>query len=466
MKLSTLAISVAVIIGAAATGGSWYTGKQVEQRYGELVNQANSSLKTLKIYGIEAELKEVKVERGWFSSDVSYNLEAKVDSETFQFKGSDKLFHGPFPLNRLTKGNILPAMVSVESHIAVPDNLKMLFAKTELLNAQTDISYAENFSGKLAIAGLKTADSQFELSDIASEFDLNKAGEGKLNAKLPSLKISDDTKMQFIIEQAEYEMDLKGKSDYELLSVGDFKLQAKSYVLNNTEDNSQLSIKDIHSKGYAKITDGVYESGADFAGNVEFVMKENRQEFGKLKADMFMAMDAKATNTFMSFTSSPEKIQSPEAADAAMALLDKPLKFHIKNFSLENAKGKGQLDLVLNTDGFKPENMSGSGNLLDLFKQLKFETTLNIAFLEQWFKQLASLNPQTAANAETLAQQNVAEIVSQAKASDIAVVDGENIKLKLEIDQGKVKLNGNDVPDEQVQSALFMLMLGLGGMWH
>ncbi|HDV5963957.1 TPA: DUF945 family protein, partial [Yersinia enterocolitica] len=37
MKKSLVAVSVIVVLGAAWTGASWYTGKLIEQRMGELV---------------------------------------------------------------------------------------------------------------------------------------------------------------------------------------------------------------------------------------------------------------------------------------------------------------------------------------------------------------------------------------------------------------------------------------------
>ncbi|HHE0257100.1 TPA: DUF945 family protein, partial [Yersinia enterocolitica] len=47
MKKSLVAVSVIVVLGAAWTGASWYTGKLIEQRMGELVNNANDQIRTL-----------------------------------------------------------------------------------------------------------------------------------------------------------------------------------------------------------------------------------------------------------------------------------------------------------------------------------------------------------------------------------------------------------------------------------
>lgn len=124
MKLTKITLALAGILGIAVVGGSWYTGQQAEQRYQQLVQQGNQSLKALKIYGIDAEIKDVKFERHFFSSDVKYTLEVGTVDERYQLQGDDKLFHGPLPLNRLSQVNLMPAMMSVESKLYLPEKIQ------------------------------------------------------------------------------------------------------------------------------------------------------------------------------------------------------------------------------------------------------------------------------------------------------------------------------------------------------
>lgn len=65
MKLSNIALSLVVVLGAVATGGSWYTGKQAEEKYSQLISQANQELKKLEVYGAKAQIKEVNFTRGF-----------------------------------------------------------------------------------------------------------------------------------------------------------------------------------------------------------------------------------------------------------------------------------------------------------------------------------------------------------------------------------------------------------------
>ncbi|HDL3676699.1 TPA: DUF945 family protein, partial [Mannheimia haemolytica] len=70
MKLTKIVLSVVAVIGAVAVGGSWYTGKQVEEKYQELVVQANNQLKQLSgEFGANIELKDVQIDRHFFISN-------------------------------------------------------------------------------------------------------------------------------------------------------------------------------------------------------------------------------------------------------------------------------------------------------------------------------------------------------------------------------------------------------------
>ncbi|MGO3397076.1 MAG: DUF945 family protein, partial [Serratia proteamaculans] len=73
MKKSLVAVSVIVVLGAAWTGASWYTGKLIEQRMGEVVDNANSQL---KVYLPKAGVKlgYENYQRGIFSSKIRYVL--------------------------------------------------------------------------------------------------------------------------------------------------------------------------------------------------------------------------------------------------------------------------------------------------------------------------------------------------------------------------------------------------------
>lgn len=90
------------------TGASWYTGKQIEQHMGEVVDNANGQLKAyLPKAGVK--LSYENYQRGLFSSKVRYVLrsDGTDTSENAALKtGEEVAFletidHGPFPFAQL-----------------------------------------------------------------------------------------------------------------------------------------------------------------------------------------------------------------------------------------------------------------------------------------------------------------------------------------------------------------------------
>ncbi|KAE9540407.1 YdgA family protein [Ursidibacter maritimus] len=471
MKLSTIAISVAVVIGAVATGGSWYTGKQVEEKYSELVTLGNNTLKQFELYGVKAEIKDVKVERHFFSSDISYNLEAETGGETYVLKGSDKLYHGPLPINRLMKGNLVPAMVSSEGKIITPEQLKSYFTKPEVFTHQTTMSYSGDTSGQFSTSGFKLDDAIWNISDTSGEFTLAKSGDYQLAIDVPMLSLLDPiTKMEY--NGLRYEVKGKKTSDtYRYLTIGDYTMSADSFSISSADANKpSLTLNKITSKGDAKLVNEDYDLSGDFSSQVVVKNQSEELDLGQLKADISMKLDAKSSDELIVYSlqmqagSELTDEQNAKVEEISKTLLSKEPQLHIKDISLTNSKGKNQLALLLNLKATDFNNMGSTADVLNIFKQSILDTTLNISALEELAKQIASVDPEQRSTAEQAAKAQVEQLVLQAKNSGLAVVDSENIKLKLEIDEGKVKLNGNDVPENQVENALFFIMLGLAGL--
>ena len=88
MKKSAVAVAVIVVLGAAWTGASWYTGKLIEQRMTTEVENVNSQLNN---YFPKAGLKlsYEDYNRHLFSTDVRYILQNDPS-----FKGEPSLKAG------------------------------------------------------------------------------------------------------------------------------------------------------------------------------------------------------------------------------------------------------------------------------------------------------------------------------------------------------------------------------------
>ncbi|HGM8661287.1 TPA: YdgA family protein, partial [Serratia odorifera] len=134
MKKSLVAVGVIVVLGAAWTGASWYTGKLIEQRMGEVVANANTQLKAyLPKAGVK--LGYENYQRGLFSSQVRYVLRADgtISGDDAALQPGDELAfletidHGPFPFAQLKKFNLIPSMASVHTELENTPAAKTLF---------------------------------------------------------------------------------------------------------------------------------------------------------------------------------------------------------------------------------------------------------------------------------------------------------------------------------------------------
>ena len=168
MKKSTIALSIIGLLGVVTIGGSYFTGKIAEEKFNDYITQTNQYFQKHSSDAFGAEIKEVKFERHWFSSDVSYMLDLKIGESKIPLQYNDKLYHGPFPMNRVILGKLAPVAASLESNINTPTELKEWVATPLLGTARTDIGYDESYSG---VATLNPIKGQYPEGSFKLELD-------------------------------------------------------------------------------------------------------------------------------------------------------------------------------------------------------------------------------------------------------------------------------------------------------
>ncbi len=119
-------------LGVVWTGGAWFTGKQLEGRIADMVQQANAQLRSsAPESGLELSYQDYQ--RGLFSS----HLQLVVKPIAGQANGwlaagqsvvlDEVVDHGPFPLASLKAFNLAPAMASVHTTLVKNDASQALF---------------------------------------------------------------------------------------------------------------------------------------------------------------------------------------------------------------------------------------------------------------------------------------------------------------------------------------------------
>ena len=115
-KLALVVAAPLVVVGAA----TFYTSTQVEQTTRDAVGQANLKLREMSA-GVSGgvSLKLLSFERGLLSSFARYQIDVEVhdegDTRRYSMLLQDRIEHGPFPLSRLARGQLMP--VAAQSHV-------------------------------------------------------------------------------------------------------------------------------------------------------------------------------------------------------------------------------------------------------------------------------------------------------------------------------------------------------------
>lgn len=463
MKLSKIALSIVAALGVVTVGGSWYTGKQVEEKYQEMIELANKQFKQAGSY-VEFEVKDLQINRHFFSSDATYRLEIKSpEGENLAFIGSDKIYHGPLPLNRLAKFNLVPVMLSMKNQVKAPEQFKSVMDE-EFGSGSGNIGYSGNVDGEFTVSKIKFIedDAGIESSPIKVNYRYDLKGKkigGAVSVEQIDFK---SPEVNAVINGSVYEFDLTDNPNYRNLNFGKGEIKVKNIEVHNQEENIFQS-KDFNAKGenllkgerVLSLSDGV-------ADNVKFT----GIDIGKWKMDFAGDLDAKLADEIVSvFTDIEEGENTASIEQLSMDLFSKSLKLHLNNFSLEKGKGKFDLSLIVNLAPIDFQRIDDLEAVLKAFSQSKLAINVNREYMEDIARQVGmvkeNLNEE---QAKTKAKQKVNMAFANIGSSGFAVAEGDHLKSELMIDDGKVTLNGREMSPEEIQGVLFFLMMGMGGL--
>lgn len=457
-KLVVSAIAGVSTIIVATSGVAWYTGSQLEKRYPEFVASTNTKLKELSDYGVQATLKDVDFSKGIFSSDISYTLEINFAGQSVAFKGKDEIFHGPFPLNRLAQGSLVPRLLSVESHIS-PENedLKSLFstfAKNEALSALIDVSYSEKASGDITINPIRTPGGELETSAIRFSGDLDSVGKYQLSIdKVAFNERKNATEIQGF--QANLALD-KNEAYPDLWGIGSSSLNIKSVKVNLKRD--VININDITTSNTGIIKNNRLESDSKIVLNLDGQFNGQSHNLGKVTFASASSFDAKAVNSFYNYVNNLSlmerfKLYSFELDDTNFLKLASDLlsdgTYKITEFSLENGKGKSKLSSTIDLNKVNLSDLPTSiADTSKTFKPSDLTANVNLASLEEVIAQVFKLQSGEK-SAELDAKLKLKQFVDFIKETGLAKVSDKEIDLKAELRDGKVFANGLTISSEK-----------------
>ena len=494
MKKSVVALGVIVALGAVGVGGAWFTGEKAQTEYLRQIELANKQAQALGLSdSFKVVYKNKQFDRGLFTSQVEDELVISLpeEGETFTIPLSTKLYHGPFPLDQLTKFNFMPAMFSAQGVIGKNETTQPLF---DLLKSDKPVQYQAttgyNLStkGKVELAGGELTDpespgTKVTWSNINMGFDINKDLAGKYDMTLNEVSA---TVLPEVMEEQDGEdmpksitMKMKG-----MKVEGSYNPTKWAYIYtgNSTSLIDSFEMATLYHAGKeSTVVQKGFKAKSDISLDGDFVSAKSEntvdsiaidgKDFGKLTYNVELNhIEANAINALIEalFTvfesisdeenSSNEEmvseILSSWAENHGMAIFNNQPQIKLNPMSISNSQGKVSLDLnVALAKDPKFDLMAGS-----LYKQFT-DFALNIHVDKEMVeKNLAQFVPE---EERALIKAQIEEQAKQAAAQNIVVNNDKNVTLNLVLEKGELKLNGQVIPEEQVQGVLFMLMMGI-----
>ena len=494
MKKSVVALGVLVALGAVGVGGAWFTGEKVQTEYLRQIELANKQAQALgSSDSFKVVYKNKQFDRGLFTSQVEDELVISLpeEGETFTIPFSTKLYHGPFPLDQLTKFNFMPVMFSAQGVIGKNETTQPLFdllKSDKPVQYQATTSYSLSTKGKVELAGGELTDpespgTKVTWSNINMGFDVDKDFAGKYDMTLNEVSA---TVLPEVMEEQDGEdmpksitMKMKGmkvEGSYNPTKwayiytgkstslVDSFEMatlyhagKESTVVQKGFKAKSDISLDgDFVSAKSENTVDSIAIDGKDF-GKLTYNVELNHIEANAINAlieALFTVFESISDEENSSNEEMVSEILSSWAENHGMAIFNNQPQIKLNPMSISNSQGKVSLDLnVALAKDPKFDLMAGS-----LYKQFT-DFALNIHVDKEMVeKNLAQFVPE---EERALIKAQIEEQAKQAAAQNIVVNNDKNVTLNLVLEKGELKLNGQVIPEEQVQGVLFMLMMGM-----
>ncbi|WP_312376951.1 YdgA family protein [Pseudomonas oryzihabitans] len=149
---------VALVVVGTAMGGAWYTGTRLEGELRQAASQAQLALQAqLPEYPLQLQL--VELQRGVFSSTATFSLSVQAEDRppVEVLRVLDDIQHGPFPLTRLKSLQLAPVMAVNRVTLArtpLTADLFTLAKGAEPVQLDATLGYDRAVDGGLTLAAL------------------------------------------------------------------------------------------------------------------------------------------------------------------------------------------------------------------------------------------------------------------------------------------------------------------------
>ncbi|MFZ7108607.1 DUF945 family protein [Avibacterium avium] len=456
MKKSALSIGLIAILGGAWCGGAWYTGKIAEQKYIDYIQLSNQQLQqSLADSGYSVQIKDAVLDRGFFSSDMHYQIEIKGYNldEVIPFVG--KIYHGPITLN-----NFSFALFSADTEVEKTQATQAYFADNgkNPLRTITTMSYGQELKGKVySDVAHKTAD-QVDVSwNLDGKFDVDQQGYGKSEIDISKFSLIGSNKARVILENA------KGKGNilptqWDNIYQGDSDISIGKISAYDAKNELTIILDNVGIENKIDTKDGFIDM--DFDYTAKNIIINNHPVTGfKLKGTLshILGDAVNRLNEIDEYDLNSDKIfhqiQQEILANQPVLDIDKLELFNDKGKALEG-EAKIALSKVFQTS-LKNEK------IFDAFDTFKINAESEKKALVQLVKNLFATNPRTQQISEQEVENTVQQYLEEiAKNNFIMLKDNKaNFKVFLDKDKQKLIFNNKEMSEMDIGIAMMLLMM-------
>ncbi|QCR36140.1 YdgA family protein [Nissabacter sp. SGAir0207] len=479
MKKSLIAVSVIVVLGAAWTGASWYTGKQLESHLDEMVAQANSQIKS-QFPQAGVRLVHQDFQRHLFSSNAKLVLQADpaAQGEKALGPGEEVVFnetidHGPFPLAQLKKFNLIPSMASVHSELANTAAVQGLFTMTKgatPASAETRIAYNGDTQTALALAPIDYQNNASRLEFSGATLDADIARDfatAKFDARSDSVALT--SRNQFGQLEKMTFSGVTASSDTHKgalqVAIGDQQLVAKQVVVN-------VEGKDAAALENFRLNSHFGEQGNTLNGRLDYsldALKVQGADLGAGKLTVTLdKLDAAALKQFseqynqqtMQLMQQGDQLDPAAYQAQAAAILGQNLPILLKGspsitinpLSWKNSAGESTFTLNLNFNeppAGQPAAQTQDQLIAQLVRNLDATLTIPMPMATELATQIGKMQGYSEADAKKLAAQQVQGLAAMGQMFKLTNVQDNTISTRFHFANNQVDLNGQTMSLQQ-----------------
>lgn len=478
MKKSLVAVGVIVALGVVWTGGSWYTGKQLEGRIADMVAQANAQLAS-NAPEAGLQLAYQNYQRGVFSSQLQMVVKPADGAKSSWLKPGqtvvldENVSHGPFPLASLKHFNLAPAMATVDTVLVKNEASQHLFdiAKGQSpFDISTRISYSGDTRSDISLKALNYEKGEEKVAFSGGEFELNADQQGNV------FSLSGNAESGLVHAVNEYNQKVQ-------LTFNNLKTEGSSKLTSfNERIGSQKMTLDkvaiaVEGKELAVMEGTTIDGNADLSKDGKTIdstlnytlnsLKLQGQDMGSGKLALKVGqIDGQAWHQFsqqyngqvQALLGQPDVMQNPEVyqqkvTEAFFGALPLLLKGEpvvtIAPLSWKNGKGETTFNLSLFLKD--PSQVTTAPQTLAQevdrsVKSLDSKLVIPMDMATEFMTQVARLEGYQQADAEKLASQQVKGLAAMGQMFRITTQQDNNIQASLQYANGQVTLNGDKMP--------------------